>query len=102
MLRKIELENPGNENKQKRALFKWWLDQNTRATWSDLLMALTRVDSSLGDTVRDIYGFKGKVRFTCINAICPGLPRTFMGCPRIHMYLYTTSIHVCIYISSSA
>ena len=69
MLRKIESENPGNENKQKRALFKWWLDQNTRATWGDLLMALTRVDSSLGDYVRDIYGFKGKVGFTCINAI---------------------------------
>ena len=69
VLRKIESENPGNENKQKRALFKWWLDQNTRATWSDLLMALTRVDSSLGDYVRDIYGIKGKVGFTCINTI---------------------------------
>ena len=55
MLRVIESENPGNENKQKRALFMWWLEHDTRASWRTLLAALARVDPFLSDTVRDMY-----------------------------------------------
>ena len=55
MLHVIESENPGNENKQKRALFKWWLEHDARASWRTLLAALARVDPSLSATVRDMY-----------------------------------------------
>ena len=55
MLDAIESENPGNENKQKRALFMWWLEHDTRASWHTLLEALSQVDPSLSDIVRDMY-----------------------------------------------
>ena len=51
----IESDNPGNENKQKRALFKTWLTQSSDVTWGRLLEALGRVDHTLRDQVRDTY-----------------------------------------------
>lgn len=60
VLQKIESENPGNENKQKRALFKSWLEHDAGATWSSLLAALAQVDQSLSDNVRETYGFGGR------------------------------------------
>ena len=54
-MKRIELEYPGNENKQKKALFKAWLEGHQRSTWTSLLEALGRVSSSLRDEVTATY-----------------------------------------------
>ena len=49
----IELQSHGNENKQKRALFKAWLERDSEASWSRLVEALGRVSSSLRERVME-------------------------------------------------
>jgi ankyrin repeat protein len=60
ILRKIESENPDNERKHKRALFKSWLERDSDPSWSRLLTALGHVDQSLRDKVRDTYDVGGQ------------------------------------------
>ena len=50
------MEKEGNENKQKRVLFKTWLEgRGGGVSWNALLEALGRVDSGLKERVRTIY-----------------------------------------------
>ena len=62
VLRNIESQNPDNERKHKRALFKSWLERDSDATWNSLLTALGHVDQSLRDKVRDTYDVGGEDR----------------------------------------